>query len=93
MIVVTGGAGFIGSHIVADLAAAGRRIVVCDLFRSGAKWRHITAVPVYDLVRPEALFEWLDRHRAEVAAIVHMAAISTTTEPDIDRYVAVNVPL
>lgn len=93
VIVVTGGAGFIGSHIVADLSASGSRVTVCDLLRSGPKWRHIAPAPVYDLVRPEALFEWLDRHRAEVAALIHMAAISTTTEPDIDRYVAVNVRL
>ena len=93
MIVVTGGAGFIGSHIVNDLAAAGLRVVVSDLLRSGEKWRHIKAAQLHDLVRPDALFDWLGRHRGKVAAIVHMAAISTTTEPDIDRYVASNIRL
>ncbi len=93
MIVVTGGAGFIGSHIVNDLAAAGLTIVASDLLRSGEKWRHIKAAQLHDLVRPDALFDWLGRHRGKVTAIVHMAAVSTTTEPDIDRYVASNIRL
>jgi ADP-L-glycero-D-manno-heptose 6-epimerase len=93
LIVVTGGAGFIGSHIVLELAAAGRRVVVADLLRSDGKWRHIAAAPLHDLIRPEALFDWLDHHGGKVAAIVHMAAISTTTEPDVDRYVVSNIRL
>jgi ADP-L-glycero-D-manno-heptose 6-epimerase len=93
VIVVTGGAGFIGSHIVLDLASAGPRIVASDLLRSGEKWRHIKTAQLYDLVRPEALFDWLGRCGGKIAAVVHMAAISTTTETDIDRYVATNVRL
>jgi ADP-L-glycero-D-manno-heptose 6-epimerase len=93
LVVVTGGAGFIGSNIAADLAAAGLRIVVCDLMRSGPKWRNLAMTPLYDLVRPDALFDWLARHRDQVAAIVHMGAVSTTYEPDIDKYVASNICL
>ncbi len=93
LVLVTGGAGFIGSHIVADLASTGMRIVVSDLLRSGDKWRHLKDARLYDLIRPDALVDWLDRHRGKVAAIIHMAAISTTTETDIDRYVASNVRL
>ncbi len=93
LIVVTGGAGFIGSHVVLDLAASGRRVVVADLMRSGGKWRNIAAAGLHDLIRPEALPGWLDERRGQVCAIVHMAAVSTTTEPDIDRYVASNVRL
>jgi ADP-L-glycero-D-manno-heptose 6-epimerase len=93
VVVVTGGAGFIGSHIVLDLAARGWRIVVADLMREGGKWRNIAAAALHDLIRPEALRDWLDRHRGEVAAIIHMAAVSATNEPDIDRYVASNIRL
>jgi ADP-L-glycero-D-manno-heptose 6-epimerase len=93
LIVVTGGAGFIGSNIVCDLAEAGLRIVVSDLLRSGDKWRNIAAVQLHDLLRPDMLFEWLGRHSHKVPVVVHMAAISSTTETDIDRFVANNIRL
>jgi ADP-L-glycero-D-manno-heptose 6-epimerase len=93
LIVVTGGAGFIGSNIVLDLSAAGARVVVCDLFRSGQKWRNIAAASLYDILRPEALFGWLERHRDDVGVVIHMAAISSTTESDVDNFVANNVRL
>src|SRR5271155_590645 len=93
LIVVTGGAGFIGSHIVSHLAELGVRVVVADLFGSGDKWRNVASAQLYDLVRPDMLFEWLGRQSGKVATIVHMAAISSTTEPDIDRFVANNIRL
>jgi len=93
LILVTGGAGFIGSHIIHNLAAAGLRVVVADLLRDDGKWRNIATAPLHDLIRPETLFEWLAHNFGKVAAIIHMAAISTTTEPDVDRYVASNIRL
>jgi ADP-L-glycero-D-manno-heptose 6-epimerase len=93
LIVVTGGAGFIGSHIVRDLAEAGLRVVISDLLRSGEKWRNIAAAQLHDLVRPDRLFDWLAHHGDKVAVIVHMGAISSTTETDIDRFVANNIRL
>ena len=93
MILVTGGAGFIGSNIVLELARAGERVVVCDLFRSGEKWRNIAAAWLYDIVRPKDLPEWLARHGDKVAAIVHMGAISSTTEKDVDIFVETNIRL
>jgi ADP-L-glycero-D-manno-heptose 6-epimerase len=93
LILVTGGAGFIGSNIVNDLAQSGARVVICDLFRSGEKWRNLAAAPLFDIVCPESLFDWLGRHRGELTAIIHMAAISSTTERDVDKFVATNVRL
>jgi ADP-L-glycero-D-manno-heptose 6-epimerase len=93
LIVVTGGAGFIGSHIVWELAEAGLRVVISDLLRAGAKWRNIAAARLHDIVRPDGLSDWLGRHSDRVAAIIHMAAISSTTETDVDRFVANNIRL
>ena len=93
LIVVTGGVGFIGSHVASALAEAGLRVVVSDRLRTGGKWRNIAPARLHDVVRPETLPAWLSRHNGEVAAVVHMAAISSTTEPDVDRFVANNIRL
>jgi ADP-L-glycero-D-manno-heptose 6-epimerase len=93
LFLVTGGAGFIGSHIVRDLAQRGARVVVCDLMRAGEKWRNLASAPLHDLIRPEALFDLLARCGERLSAIVHMGAISSTTEIDIDRLVAANIRL
>src|ERR671930_2330908 len=91
LIVVTGGAGFIGSHIVGDLASAGSRVVLADLLRSGSKWRNLAQAQLHDIVRPDTLLEWLGRCGKSVAAIVHMGAISSTTETAVDKFVANNI--
>ena len=93
LILVTGGAGFIGSNIVLDLAGAGCRVAVSDRFGASTKWRHLNGALLHDLVHPDGLFVWLDRHRDDLAAIVHMGAISATTETDIDRIVTNNIRL
>ncbi len=93
LILVTGGAGFIGSHIAHELGAAGMRVVIADLLRSEQKWRNLAGALPYDVIRPEAISGWLAENGGKLAAVIHMAAISTTSEPDVDRYVATNVRL
>jgi ADP-L-glycero-D-manno-heptose 6-epimerase len=93
MILVTGGAGFIGSNIAAALAERGERVAVCDRLRQADKWRNLAKVPLRDLVAPEALLPWLKAHAAEVEAIVHLGAISSTTESDADLITEVNFRL
>ncbi|MBV8306610.1 MAG: ADP-glyceromanno-heptose 6-epimerase [Gammaproteobacteria bacterium] len=93
MVLVTGGAGFIGSNIVAALAGNGERVAVCDRLREADKWRNLSAVPVTDLVPPAGLPEWLAANAAAIEAIVHMGAISSTTERDVDLIVEVNFRL
>jgi len=96
MIVVTGGAGFIGSNIVARLCAEGRRdVVVCDRLEDAAsgKWRNIAKHPIADFWQPEEMFSQLERHADRVEAVVHMGAISSTTEPDADLILRTNFTL
>ena len=93
MILVTGGAGFIGSNIVADLAAAGHDIVVCDRLGSDDKWRNIARHEIRDVIRPEALFAFLAREGSALDAVIHMGAISATTERDADLIVDNNLRL
>lgn len=96
LVMVTGGAGFIGSNIVASLCEQGDyEVAVCDRLRTAAsgKWRNLAKHPIADFVAPEMLFPWLDAHASEVAAVVHMGAISSTTEPDADLIVHTNFTL
>jgi ADP-L-glycero-D-manno-heptose 6-epimerase len=94
MILVTGGAGFIGSNIVADLAVD-HDVAVCD--RLGAsdegKWRNLAKHPIADFVAPEQIWAWLARRGEAVEAIVHMGAISSTTEADADLVMQTNFGL
>lgn len=93
---VTGGAGFIGSNIVARLAEdRDLDVVVCDRLHEAelGKWRNIAKHPIGDFVAPEAMFEWLERRWRDVEVVIHMAAISSTTEPDADKIVHSNFTL
>lgn len=85
MLLVTGGAGFIGSNIVAALSEKyPGRVVVCDRLRKGDKWRNIAKHEIADLVPPEKLLSYLDTPGTRVASVIHMGAISSTTETDAD---------
>ncbi|MBL8992695.1 MAG: ADP-glyceromanno-heptose 6-epimerase, partial [Spirochaetia bacterium] len=85
MILVTGAAGFIGSVQVWKLNRLGYdKIVVCDQFRDGEKWRNLRDLRFEDAVLPEDLFEWLGRHGREVEAVIHLGACSATTETNMD---------
>jgi len=86
MILVTGGAGFIGSNLVAALAERGHAdIVLCDVLDDPAKIANLAKHPVEEIIPPDRLFEWLDTAGDAVAAVFHMGAISSTTETDMDR--------
>ncbi|HTX48191.1 MAG TPA: ADP-glyceromanno-heptose 6-epimerase [Caulobacteraceae bacterium] len=95
LVLVTGGAGFIGSNIVARLCADGRDVVVCDWLGQAdeQRWRNLAKHPIADLIAPEETFDWLARRWREVEAVVHMGAISSTTEPDADKILRNNFAL
>ncbi len=83
-ILVTGGAGFIGSNIVAALSAQGRPVVVCDYMGDGEKWKNVAAHVITDYVSPDKLADWISVPGRKLSAIIHMGAISSTTETDGD---------
>ena len=93
MILVTGGAGFIGSNIVASLAARGELVVVSDHLGTSDKWRNIAKHEIADLIPPARCVDWLAAKHDRIRAVVHMGAISTTTEADGDRLVENNIRL
>jgi ADP-L-glycero-D-manno-heptose 6-epimerase len=90
MILVTGGAGFIGSNIVAALAETGDEpVTVCDWLGVDQKWRNLAHHLVDDVIAPEALADWL-KHQSHLTGVLHMGAISSTTVSDADAVVRQN---
>ena len=94
MYLITGGAGFIGSNIAAALDDAGADIVVSDwLGKDEHKWRNIAKRRLLDIIPPEATGAFLDANQGKISGVVHMGAISTTTEADVDAIVLNNIRL
>lgn len=93
MILVTGGAGFIGSNLAAALDARGEKVAVCDWLGNGDKWRNLAKRELAFIVAPETLPEFLEDHAHEITIIFHMGAISTTTETDVDLIIDTNFRL
>ena len=94
MIIVTGGAGFIGSNIVAELEAQGYKdIVVVDWLGTEDKWKNIAKRELAAIVAPENMFEYINKNKEQIEAIIHMGAISATTEKDVDLIIRSNFEL
>lgn len=94
MILLTGGAGFIGSCLLAALSARGQATLVVDWLGSGEKWRNIARHPPERLIAPEALDGFLASPEADrIEAVIHLGAVSETTARDGDLIWRSNVEL
>ena len=92
MLLVTGGAGFIGSNVIASLNEAGRAdIAVSDILGSDGKWRNLASRQLADFVPPAELGRWLDGRKLD--GVVHLGAISSTTATDGDAVIENNFRL
>lgn len=84
MIIVTGGAGFIGSCVVRTLNDAGRNdIVIVDNVASTDKWMNMRNKKYIKYVHKSEFLQELSTYE-NVEAIIHMGAQSATTEKDFD---------
>ncbi len=82
-VLVTGGAGYIGSHMVHELADAGERVVVLDNLSTGFDWAVAKGVPlIVGETGDQALVARLIREHG-VDAIIHFAA--SIVVPDLVR--------
>jgi ADP-L-glycero-D-manno-heptose 6-epimerase len=92
MLLVTGGAGFIGSNVVAALNGAGRTdVAVCDLLGHEGKWRNLAKRQLADVVPPAEISAWLQGRKLD--AVIHLGAISETTATDGDLVIETNFRL
>lgn len=92
MILVTGGAGFIGSNLHAALQRRGHETVVVDRLRSAGKWRNLRSHAPARLLPPDQLDDFLAT-RPPLEMLFHLGAISETTATDGDIVWATNVEL
>ena len=93
MILVTGGAGFIGSAIVAELNARGiDDILIVDILGKDEKWKNLRNLSYTDYMEAEDFSEMVSDTdlQIDLDAIIHMGACSDTTEADCSYLVRNN---
>ncbi|MFN4196515.1 MAG: ADP-glyceromanno-heptose 6-epimerase [Caldimicrobium sp.] len=84
-IVVTGGAGFIGSNVVLGLNEKGEdQIVIVDHLLQGSKWKNLVGLKFKDYVDREDFLELIEKEKLkDIKAIIHLGACSDTTVKDL----------
>ena len=83
LIVLTGGAGFIGSGVLRYLNDKGiSNIVVVDNLGMGEKWKNLVGKKFIEILHKDHLFDWLVGKETEIEAFIHLGACSNTMEFD-----------
>jgi len=84
-IIVTGGAGFIGSNLVETLNQKGEdRIIIVDHLNEGNKWKNLLGLKFLDYIEKDEFLEKIEKgYFKDVSAIVHLGACSNTTVKDL----------
>lgn len=87
MIILTGGAGFIGSVLLKRLNDAGHTdILIVDDLNSSDKWKNLAGKQFDDYCHKEHFLDFLeeDLEKEDVETIIHLGACTSTTERDVD---------
>lgn len=92
MILLTGGAGCIGSNLHAALALRGLEVVIVDRLHAEDKWRNLRHHPPAYILPPADLADFLARH-PPIEMVFHLGAVTDTTSRDGDLVWETNVAL
>ncbi len=93
MIIVTGGAGFIGSAFIWKLNSEGiGDILIVDRLGSSDKWKNLINRRYADYIHKNNFLELLDDNNSyfKATAVIHMGACTSTTERDADYLIENN---
>lgn len=83
IIVVTGGAGFIGSGVIRHLNEKGlTNIVVVDELDQTEKWKNLVGKQFIDIMDKRDFFSWLVDREDAIEAFIHLGACTSTVETD-----------
>jgi ADP-L-glycero-D-manno-heptose 6-epimerase len=93
MILVTGGAGFIGSNLVGRLLTDGHDVVVVDSIENEVKSRNLALFRDLEVAAPRDLGDILARRADDVRLVYHLGAITSTFETDVELLTETNVRL
>ena len=83
MIILTGGTGFIGSNVANYFFDNKEEVVICDNIIN-EKNKNIYFFNINNLVNPKNIFKFLNSNQKKITSVIHMGAISSTTEKNID---------
>jgi len=90
MILVTGGAGFIGSNVVKSLCDSGSDVAVVDHLGSEGKWKNLRDSNIWKFWQPDEITRAL---AGGPTAVIHLGAISDTTATNADEVMKTNFTL
>lgn len=83
IVVVTGGAGFIASHVIRHLNKKGIfNIVIFDDLGKTEKWKNLLGKKFTDILPKAACFPWLVGKERQIKAFFHLGACTSTVETD-----------
>ena len=93
MIILTGGAGFIGTNMLVALNEMGEEnILVVDNIASSEKWKNLVGKNYREYVHKNQLWDWINNNRdVEISFVIHLGACSNTMETDFDYLYSNNV--
>ena len=91
MIILTGGAGFIGTNLLIELNNRGYTdIVLVDNISTTEKWRNLVGRQFLEYVHKDSFWSWLESSTdINIEAIFHLGACSDTMEQNFD-YLYIN---